>query len=169
MARQNAHCLFGSTNTASCVPLNRASFTNSGNVTFSCISSRELTALLQEEYLADIFCVWDCYQNAPTSGLPVLLRFENKDLAVAVNSDGNLIFGVTAIDTSADPALLLGLPVYNQCLAWMPVPNLLWPIGQQVSGVFFDGKGTLMLNLGENILNLQAKNGAVYIYSKRKD
>ena len=70
MARKNARTLYGSTDRSSCVPsaLRETAIPPLGN--------------LAGQYLADALTVWECYANAPAEGAPLLLRFEEFDLAL---------------------------------------------------------------------------------------
>lgn len=35
-----------------------------------------------KDYLADVLCVWDCYEQDWMKGSPIILRFENSDVVI---------------------------------------------------------------------------------------
>lgn len=59
-----------------------------------------------EDYLADVLCVWDCYEQERVSGSPLVLRFESADV-VADLEMGDLYWIDSSNEVGVD-ALVVG-------------------------------------------------------------
>ncbi|WP_289636038.1 hypothetical protein [uncultured Adlercreutzia sp.] len=59
-----------------------------------------------EDYLADVLCVWDCYEQERVTGSPLVLRFESADV-VADLEMGDLYWIDSSNEASVD-ALVVG-------------------------------------------------------------
>ena len=54
-----------------------------------------------EDYLADVLCVWDCYEQGRVNGSPLVLRFESADV-VADLEMGDLYWIDSSNEASVD-------------------------------------------------------------------
>lgn len=54
-----------------------------------------------EDYLADVLCVWDCYEQERVNGSPLVLRFESADV-VADLAMGDLYWIDSSNEVSVD-------------------------------------------------------------------
>lgn len=54
-----------------------------------------------EDYLADVLCVWDCYEQERVTGSPLVLRFESADV-VADLEMGDLYWIDSSNEASVD-------------------------------------------------------------------
>lgn len=73
-----------------------------------------------EDYLADVLCVWDCYEQERVTGSPLVLRFESADV-VADLEMGDLYWIDSSNEASVD-ALVVG---YEQSDAEGPCLTLI--------------------------------------------
>lgn len=76
-----------------------------------------------EDYLADVFMIWDCEEQNWIEGMPVILRFENKDVVVS-KTQGKDGFQIATLSEDKD-ALLEYLQkersIQERCLSWVRV------------------------------------------------
>lgn len=82
----------------------------------------EREAAAYEDYLADVLCVWDCYEQKWLEDAPVILRFENRDVVMAQSKLSGYIaqgFG----DDETERLILTELNdsnnAYETCFCWL--------------------------------------------------
>ena len=73
----------------------------------------------QNDFLVDMFRIWDCYAQGWIENSPILLRFESDDVVFRMNDNGPCEFKFGAVDTSTaiepnDPTNPNG-----ECLCWL--------------------------------------------------
>lgn len=98
---------------------------------------------IERQHLADILTIEDCFARRAMHGAPILLRFEQCDIAVTVAKNGGLSIWRGTVDTSARIEMFscdspLAQDNDRFCLAWTVVSEATSGIGQVVSGVSFD-------------------------------
>lgn len=139
MAQQNAHTLYGGTNEASCVP----DASPIGN------------AFPVGDYLADTLMLWECYENKPAEGAPLVLRFETCDLVIQPSRSNKLQFSLIAANAATPPPTS-----EDACLAWMPAAAFAETLGQKVLEAHFE-ESECSIKLEEYTVHIKAKNGSV--------
>lgn len=86
----------------------------------------EVAKNFADECIADIFCVWDCYEKKWVKGSPVLIRFESGDLLI----EGLSRLYEGAVDTSVACGAYSGASYDDGCLCWLPTNHLSTYIGE---------------------------------------
>lgn len=169
MARESARQLYGSTNKSSCVP-------GAGKKLSRNRSRKDLRGL-QGQYLADALMVWDCYERAPRTDCPILLRFENGDY-VASSYEQELVIEPQAGDicsTAPRPALAADAArlddadcaAQDDCLVWLPAREFSAALGQQVVNVFVDSQEATVIVLEDCYLRLKPQGSSVDVFLSR--
>lgn len=194
MARENARQLFGSTNKSSCVPSGFPSYAHSdageqtacSRAARSCgipaavahsSSSKSLSRGLCGQYLADALMVWDCYERAPRTDCPILLRFENCDY-VASSHNQELVMepqrgGTFAVTSEQVNLESLSVPddlhsrAQGDCLVWLPAREFSSALGQQVINVFNDTQGAAVIVLEDCYIRLKPAGSTVNVFLSR--
>lgn len=89
-----------------------------------------------EDYLADVLCLWDCYEQTwVTEGLAIL-RFESKDVFVACMKPGQRQLSIceSSIESAAVMENLLSRNMHqDSCLCWRPWRERAEQIGESVT------------------------------------
>lgn len=85
-----------------------------------------------EDYLADVLMVWDCYEQCWVDDAPIILRFENADVAIAQTEEsGN--YGVSHLETGGSKLLLDSISdkadPEGTCLCWRRIRIEAFPLG----------------------------------------
>ena len=73
------------------------------------------------DFLVDVFCVWDCYRQEWISDSPILLRFESDDVVVRRSDEGVLEFMQGPIDNTEVIAPYVASDPSEQCLCWLRI------------------------------------------------
>lgn len=94
---------------------------------------------LENDYLADVLWVKECFEDAWVHEAPVVLRFESNDLVATPQPDGRIGLWVGQLDTAAPILSCDGSTEEGRqrneaaCLAWLPYAGPCAPIGSKFS------------------------------------
>lgn len=180
MAHESARQLYGSTSKSSCVPgasSARRSHASPGVALAHTASKKKSLNSLCGQYLADVLTVWDCYERAPRSDYPLLLRFENNDYVAASHNRelviepqaGDICFrapehgsmGTVGASRSAHSR------PQDDSLVWLPAREFSSALGQQVINAFVDAQNATVIVLEDCYLRLKPQGPTVDVFLSR--
>lgn len=190
MAQQNARMLYGSTNNSSCVPDCAAAnhppdrtrgtlptapaagpaYDSAGRLVLSGSFRRDNANALDGLIgcrLADALVVWECCEGKRLAAAPLLLRFEEFDLAFSAGADDAGAFWRGTLDTGrsmrmrADATDADAEANERACPAWVSEPSLWRLAGAQVVQAPARERGRCAIAFDEAELVLEAKGGEV--------
>lgn len=88
----------------------------------------------EQDYLADVFRIWDCYAQDWADPFVTLFRFESDDVLVWCDN-GRLHYRIGPIDTNTTARQIpVSFDIENadtSCLAWVSDPGFSDYLGQQ--------------------------------------
>ncbi|OUO89615.1 hypothetical protein B5F40_10290 [Gordonibacter sp. An230] len=173
MAENGMHSLYGSTNDSSSVPDASShpgpAFDAKGCLVLADsfkVSPADVLANIETLHLADVLALWECHEGNWARDSPLLLRFEECDLAASTEPDGRLILWKGAVDTSLKVnAVASSSPEAEEqndrlCLAWMTVSTLSEAIGQEASSIRLERNARLIVDLEETRILIEARWGS---------
>lgn len=92
-----------------------------------------------EDYLADVLCVWDCYEQAWVEEAPVILRFENVDVLIQrpddISNDTALSFLALGSEAEILESEKACEAYIDACICWRRAEDLSFLIGRKIKGI----------------------------------